>query len=537
MRELTLRAVALGAVVGGAIGVANVYLGLKTGWIDGGSMTASLIGCAVLGRRGSGPLEVNIVQTTASAAAQMPAALGILGAFPALALAGQFDPSLVILGLGLALAVLGTLAALPLRRALVVEGELPFPTGQATATLLLTVHGEGTGGRGRSLALGALAAAVVTWLRDGWPTLLPQLVALPGTGIGLGVALSPTLLAAGALAGRRVALGLLCGGVMAWCWAAPAVVRAGLARPEYDSLVGWLLWPGVAIGTASALASLVRRAPRRRGGASLDAAERGVAPLALGAVLAVVALGVLGLGVHPAWLLGALLGAAPLLLASARAIGETDMNPVGLLGQLTLLVVGALGAAGRAAVVAAAIPSGMAAQTGQMLTSFKAGHRLGASVRRQILAQLAGVLAGGLCAVPAYQVLARAHGLGSGRLPAPAAQAWRAMAALVDQGASALPPYAGAAALGGLALGLVLAGIERTRVSAFVPSGVALGMGFLVPAHAAATMVLGALVLELATRLRPATVERHAITIASGGIVGESLTGVVVALLRSAPRA
>src|SRR5512138_931892 len=75
--EATVRALVVGCVIGVALAAGNVYTGLKTGFIDGGAVTAALIGFVILSRdksipgRRYGVLENNITQTTAASAAVM----------------------------------------------------------------------------------------------------------------------------------------------------------------------------------------------------------------------------------------------------------------------------------------------------------------------------------------------------------------------------------------------------------------------------------------------------------------------------------
>ena len=96
--ESTSRALATGLALGVLLAAANVYTGLKTGWVDGGSITAALLSFtlfAALRRSGRAPysaLENNITQTVASSAAIMGFAMGLAGPVPAMALLGLTSP-------------------------------------------------------------------------------------------------------------------------------------------------------------------------------------------------------------------------------------------------------------------------------------------------------------------------------------------------------------------------------------------------------------------------------------------------------------
>ena len=74
-REATARAIAVGCGIGVVLAAGNVYTGLKTAFIDGGSITAALLGFTFfttfrnLARKPYSALENNVTQTTAASAA------------------------------------------------------------------------------------------------------------------------------------------------------------------------------------------------------------------------------------------------------------------------------------------------------------------------------------------------------------------------------------------------------------------------------------------------------------------------------------
>src|SRR5207245_6533420 len=90
-RDLTVRSLASGLLVGALLCIANLYVGLKTGFWDGGQITASVLVFALASGRLT-RLENNVAQTAACAVGGMPAAAGLLGAVPALQLLGVRGP-------------------------------------------------------------------------------------------------------------------------------------------------------------------------------------------------------------------------------------------------------------------------------------------------------------------------------------------------------------------------------------------------------------------------------------------------------------
>jgi uncharacterized oligopeptide transporter (OPT) family protein len=552
-RELTVRAVVSGLVIGAVLSVANVYVGLKTGFWDAGFVAASILGFAVFAgaREHYTPLENNLTQTASSAVASMPSTAGLLGAIPALALMNHATPAWVVACWGLALGVLGAVVALPLRQKLVVDERLPYPTGLAAAEVITAMHtrkGEGLG-RARALLASMGAAMIVTWIRDGWHW-IAQTTRLPGRIAGSSLASltfalswSPLFFGSGALVGPFISASILLGSIVAWGVLAPLLLRGGLAQPGYEGLVPWLTWPGVGLMLAATAVSLAEQVPAfvrtlrdlrsvLRGG---ETKSVGTIALAGAAALAVLVVGWFGFGMGPLAGLLALLLMIPLTALAARSAGETDLAPLGQVGQITQVATGPLTLGSPVANTgAASIPSGAGAQVTQLMWCFKTGHELGGSPRKQFIVTLAGVVTGALLVAPAYAFVVRAYGLGSEAMPAPFASVWKAVAVVVTQGGSALPPLAARAMGIAFAVGLALSLAARTRIKKYVPSTLAAGVGFIMPATFALTMMAGALVLLLARRLWPARADDYAAAIGGGAVAGESLMGVIIAALIAA---
>ena len=502
--ELTARALLAGLGIGVVLAIGNVYMGLKTGLWDSGSITAAILGFGVLSRwsRGShSPLEDNVVATTASSVGAMPAVAGLLGAVPALALLGRAPSGPLLVGWGVALGILGVAVAAALRRRLLAEEALPFPSGLATAELIEAMHATpGERGRARVLLGAGVASAAFTTLRDG-ARLVPgvaawsgSIAAVPGAALTLGIAWSPMLVGAGAIAGPQNGLSILLGAAVAWVAIAPALIaRGAVASAEYRDLVGWLVWPGMGLMLGGAAAALVSQAgafvagirdvaalrrapdptlPRERGAGRI--AGVGVAAAAIAALV----LGRVGFEL-PVWQGVLALGfGAVLSTVCARAAGRTDISPAAEMGQLTQTAWGAMSPGQPSVTIGAgAIPAGQAAETAVALWSLQSGRRLGASPRAQVQAQLVGIALGAVVAIPVYLLLVRAHGLGTAALPAPFAMQWRSVAEVVTRGAGALPAGAGRAAAVAFAAGVALDGLARRPIGRFLPSPMAVGMG------------------------------------------------------------
>ncbi|MFC1526088.1 OPT family oligopeptide transporter [Candidatus Latescibacterota bacterium] len=137
--EITVKSVILGVVLSVVLGAANAYLGLFAGMTVSASIPAAVISMGILSVfRNSNILENNIVQTAASAGESLAA--GVIFTIPALVLMGywqEFDYLEIakISGIG---GLIGVLFTIPLRRALIIEADLAYPEGVATAEVLRT---------------------------------------------------------------------------------------------------------------------------------------------------------------------------------------------------------------------------------------------------------------------------------------------------------------------------------------------------------------------------------------------------------------
>src|SRR5205809_3107979 len=227
-RELTLRALILGALLTTIFTAANVYLGLKVGLTFASSIPAAVISMAILSAvKDSSILEIIIVQTVASAAGTVSAIIFVL---PGLVIIGwwtgfPFWQSFLICVSG---GVLGVLFTIPLRRALVTTSDLPYPEGVAAAEVLRV--GSGTRGETKdetgeareglvAVILGSVASAglaIITATRVAAAEVAGFFRAGTMASSGYDIAWSLALLGAGPLVGLSVGMAMLTGVVISW---------------------------------------------------------------------------------------------------------------------------------------------------------------------------------------------------------------------------------------------------------------------------------------------------------------------------------
>jgi OPT family oligopeptide transporter len=235
----------------------------------------------------------------------------------------------------------------------------------------------------------------------------------------------------------------------------------------------------------------------------------------------------------PAWMTLLAIALSSIRAAIAtRSTGETDINPVSGVGKVTQLVYGGV-APGQTDtnLLAAGITGAGASQAADMMQDLKTGYLLGASPRKQLVAQLAGITAGILLCVPIYLLVTSAYEIGSDKLPAPSAFAWKAMAELLAQGFGALPTNAVWGVVCGAVFGALIPILRKTRpgVAPYLPSGLAFGIAFIIPAFYSFCFLYGAVAYAIWKARNPSDANALGFAVASGCIAGEGLMGIVTA--------
>jgi putative OPT family oligopeptide transporter len=466
-RELTLRGVLLGIAITVVFTAANVYLGLKVGLTFSTAIPAAVISMALLQRFGGVTIqENNIVQTLASSAGAMASVIFVL---PGLVMVGwwasfPFWTTFVLCASG---GVLGVMYSVPLRRALVVQSNLPYPEGRAAAEVLKVGTGTREGAREERAGLlvvvvGSLAAAgysamtaakVVAGEVAGYFRVGPAATGLSGS-------LSFALLGAGHLMGLAVGVAMLVGVAIAWGVATPALTAMQhAAGPAADAATGvWsrqvrFLGAG-AIGVAAVwtLARLIgpillglrnaMAANRRlRAGEDLPRTERDVpvlvmllvslaclAPLAVilhqflvGTPLAAQAPALVAIAILYVILAGFVVAAVCGYMAGLIGTSNSPVSGVAILAVLgaALVLAGLAAAFGWTAagpvlvafaLFVTSIILAVAVTANDNLQDLKTGQLVDATPWRQQVALVIGTIAGSLAIAPVLDLLNRAYG-------------------------------------------------------------------------------------------------------------------------------
>jgi putative OPT family oligopeptide transporter len=583
--QLTPRAIALSVILTVLLAAANAYLGLFAGLTVATAIPAAVVSMGVLRVLGrSSILENNIVATGASAGSSIAA--GTVFTLPALVVLGRWSYFpylwvLAIVGLG---GLLGVLFSVPLRRTLILEQNLKFPEGVATAEVLKAGGNAGSGVRLLAIA-GAIAA--VAKLAASALRILPETLAA-STRIGAApvvasLQMSPALLAVGYIVGANIGFLMVAGGLIAW-WilipifastggpeaqhlglaAADAAAALWSARIRYVGvgamLTGglWSLWTlrgsllsGVRTGLTAARARVQGLAETER--------DLPMTIVLSGIVLFVLPLFVLyavvvqSLGV--AFAMAVIMIVAGFVFSSvsgymAGLVGSSN-NPVSgitistiLFASLVLLAfLGPGSTVGPvAAILIGAVTCSAAAVAGDNLQDLKAGQIVGATPWRQQVMLLIGAAASATVMAPVLNLLLNAYGIGVPAHPgvralqAPQAHLMAAVATGIFH--HNLPwDMVGL----GAAIGALVIAIDRmlaARKAAWRAPILAVAVGIYLPLEYTSPIFAGGLLAAFVDRAllraRPGgnleQLRQPGLLLAAGMIAGEALIGVAIAI-------
>ncbi|MFO0677520.1 MAG: OPT family oligopeptide transporter [Polyangiaceae bacterium] len=616
--QLTVRAVVMGMILGFFLSFMNLYIGLKTGWHLGVSITACVVSFSVwnafvkfgLAKTPMTILENNCMQSTASAAGYSTGN-SVVSAIPALFMLsvtldapdGKHLPWPVVAAWVLLLACLGVALAVPMKRNMVNQERLTFPTGTASAATLQSLYSKGEEAKTNARALfvaGAFGMLVpvlkdlkirkLTTVVDGVEnvvrkTLLPGespvFDFLPNVMAGgkpralsdFNIVLDHSLLlvGAGAIVGLRVTLSMVVGALVQALWIGPIALGWSWTSPSGKVLTAanapgtvWkeiAIWAGAPLMVTSGLLmfamqwrTIVRafqglaKSGKDTGDATSaeeDLVAKTEVPIrwfAMGTAIAgvlVVIVAWQAFGIAPWFGALAVLMTFVLALVACRATGETDLTPSSAMGKIMQLTYGKLIPQNPTAnLMTASITSGAGVAAADLLSDLKSGYLLGANPRRQFVAQALGIPVGTAGTVIGWYLLVPNVSLLNGdathraTFPAPAAQQWKAVAALFTTGIENLHPFARQLIVIGGVVGIVLAlgeSLAGKRAKKYLPSATGIGLGLILPFPSSFAMFLGAVLATVFFMVDKEKAERFVVPVSSGVIAGESILGVVVA--------
>ncbi len=479
MLEITIRALVLGLILSVVMAAANAYLGLKVGMTVSAAIPAAVISAAVFkGLKGT-VLEVTVSKTMASTGESLAA--GVIFTIPALVIIGVWDD--IDYGITTSVALvggtLGVLFTVLLRKILILELDLPFPEGVASAEVIIATE---KGGKAASYVFGALGIGALfkmgaSLIVDNseyafglWKDKVEGVASAGRAHVYAGSDLSVALLGVGYIIGAKIASLILIGGIIGWVIIAPIIIGvhglpvsedgevitdmvAAFNQIRFDHLIFigvgtmivgsfWTLWT-----MRKAIVSGVKKAfPSKDAMVEVEAVVRTEDDLSVRKSLIVAVLLVIPIFAVYYYISGNLMWAffsaivgfiAAFLFTTvagylAGIIGSSN-NPISGVTIATLLIMSiflfALGARGdigmATAIGVAALICCCAAIAGDVTQSLKTGQLIGSTPKYLQLSMFIGVIAAAVVIAPTLTVLHAAYGIGSENLPAPQALAMK----------------------------------------------------------------------------------------------------------------
>lgn len=571
VRELTVRAVVIGLLIGTVLTAANTYLGLYAGMTVTGSIPAAIVSMGILrGLLKRGTIrENNIVQTVASAGEAVAA--GIIFTVPAMLITGvwmEFSFWKVSL-IGLLGGLLGVLFMVPLRRVLIVEDkELIYPEGVACAQVLEAGESGGSPMRTILSALGSgllfkslvgLVAVFRNTAEAAWR--------VAGTVLYGGTDVSVALLGVGVIVGVEIGIAALAGSVIAWLFAIPIFYWQSPLAEQSALDAAWTLWSsqirymGVGAMIVGGLASMwnirsgIAKAVRHllggigKGGQSVERSDQDLPNSLVGAAFAVAAVGTFVLYQSVTGSLAVALTAGTVMLVSSLFFVAVSSYICGLVGSsnnpisgtticalmfssVILLILGMTGSAGiLGALGVASIVCCAAATAGDTSQDLKTGQLVGATPRLQQTGQLIGILVPVFTIAPVLTLLHKAYGIGTGEPDALLAPQATLFASIAEGlfGDSNIPwtmVWIGAL----IAIGIVLVdGLLQRSGSRFRAHVMPVAVGIYLPLSLMVPIFLGGLISQRLQE-RSEGARHKGLLIASGLIAGEAIAGILIAI-------
>lgn len=566
--ELTVTSIIMGIILAVVFGAANAYLGLRVGMTVSASIPAAVISMGVIRvlMKKNSILESNVVQTIGSAGESLAA--GAIFTLPALFLwarEGVMDkPGIVEITLiALLGGLLGVFFMVPLRNALIVKehGILPYPEGSACAEVLLA--GEEGGANASTVFAGMGFAALFKFIIDGLKA-VPGEVALKVKGYAgeIGTQIYPAVMSVGYICGPRISSYMFAGGVLSWMVIIPLIVlfgkelvlypgteaigdmyAAGGASAIWGSYIRYI---GAGALAAGGIISLIKSLPLIV--RTFGAAVRGISDIGGSGVLRTekdldmkIVIGAIIVLTLLVWLVPAVpvspVGAVVVVVfgfffatVSSRMVGlvGSSNNPVSgmaiatlLIATLVLKLTGDGGAHGmKGAIAIGSIICIVAAIAGDTSQDLKTGFLLGATPRKQQVAEVVGVAAAAFAIGGTLYLLDAAWGFGSDQLAAPQATL---MKMIIEGVMEANLPW-----------GLVLTGVFIAVVIEIVGIPVLpFAIGVYLPVHLNACIMVGGIVRFFVEKVKEDKEKKvnNGILFCSGMIAGEGIVGIVLAIL------
>ncbi|XP_060196742.1 metal-nicotianamine transporter YSL3-like isoform X3 [Lycium barbarum] len=473
----------------------------------------------------------------------------------------------------------GLLALVPLRKIMIIDYKLTYPSGTATAVLINGFHTPKGDKMAKKQVNGFLKFFSLSfiwsffqWFYSGGDQC--GFVNFPTLGLkawkqSFYFDFSMTYVGAGMICSHLVNLSLLLGAVLSWGIMWPLISdRKGawfpstLPESSMRSLNGYKVFISIALILGDGLYNFLRTlfftgrsiyaSLNKKNPAScsdnknqpLDELQRNEVfiresiPLWVAcvgymvfSVISIIVIPIMFPALKWYYVLVAYTLAPSLSFCNAYGAGLTDMNMAYNYGKVALFVLAALSGNDNG-VVAGLIGCGLIKSivsiSSDLMHDFKTGHLTLTSPRSMLLSQAIGTAIGCVIAPLTFFLFYKAFDIGNpdGEYKAPYALIYRNMAILGVEGFSALPQHCLQLCYGFFAFAIVanlVRDIAPERVGKWVPLPMAMAVPFLVGAYFAIDMCVGSLVVYLFHRFNSNKASLMIPAVASGLICGDGL--------------
>ena len=587
--ELNLRVILIGIMLSIVMGSANVYLGLKAGMTVSASIPAAVIGMLTLryfnalisNSKKSSILEANQIQTAASAGESLAA--GIIFTMPALILIGVWQKFDMILTTVIAFTggLLGILFMIPMRQVFIVSNEsnLKYPEGLACASVLEAGQEKRDPKQAtkilKGIAIGALFKGLISFV--GLLKGVLELAFIKGNRIlFFGGDISPALVAVGFIVRLNVAVLIFIGGAISWLIGIP-ILGNGIVFASNPIDGAWEIWSSkiryVGVG-AMVLGGIESIFKVRKGlveaikillvnnlkkpTQNIKTTSKNISPKSINILSLLAILLVGGVYLHLTQNVGIAILTTFIMIIMSFFFTAVASYIVGLVGNSNspvsgmtitavlftgglLYIFGFSGAEGMVATLGvAAIVCCAACTSGDVCNDLKTGQIVGASPYRQQIMQIIGVGVSSLVMAPIMQLLHEntPGGIGGRELAAPQAGLFASLA----EGFFGDGELPWDMVFIGTVLGIVILTLDyilEKKGTSFRLHLMPIAVGMYLPFGLSTPILLGGLIAYLIekenrTEMNSDKSLHNGILLSSGLIAGESLMGIVLAIIAGA---
>ena len=578
--ELNLRTILIGLILSVIMGAANVYLGLKAGMTVSASIPAAVLGMLVLRMisKKSSILEANQIQTAASAGESLAA--GIIFTMPALIIIGVWNEFDMVLTTVIAFTggLLGILFMIPMRKVFIVSNveNLKYPEGIACTSVLEAGQENSDSKDAISIVQGSLIGGIFKILISFFGVFKGTIegAILSGNRIFfLGGDISPALLAVGYIVRLNVSILIFIGGFIGWLIGIP-LIGNGLEYLDNPIEGAYNIWSssirylGVGAMVIGGIASIfkvrhglieaikVLKEKSKKSNPDELSTEKDIPSNLINglSILVILLVGSVYYYLTGSFSISFVTTAIMIIMAffftavasyivglvgnSNSPVSGMTITAVLFTGGL-LYILGFEGVNGMIATLGvAAIVCCAACTAGDVCNDLKTGHMVGASPYRQQIMQILGVAIASLIMAPILQLLHEntPGGIGGRELSAPQAGLFAELAKGFF-GDGQLPWNM---VLIGSFIGLIIlfmdSFLEKNNYN-FRLHLMPIAVGMYLPFGLSTPILIGGiisyLILKKDIRKNSDVVLHKGLLFSSGLIAGESLMGVVLALLSS----